>query len=785
MPTAANTERDGRTTSGRGPSVRIAVLGPTTATVNGEAVVLGPHKQRALLAILVGRAGVAVSSDALIDALWDGRPPSSAPANVRLYVHLLRRILGKGVITGSGGPGYRLDVGASTDIAEFDRLCAAAESAADQDDRTAARSLLSEAVALRRDRAFADLGDLPVITGEVRGLEERWLLAMQRRVDLDLDLGRGAELLGELTTLTADHPYRERFWEQLMLALYRAHRPAEALAAYHRARRTFDEELGIEPGPALRALQRRILAADPTLSGSPPDVRAAPPRPAQIPLDVRGYVGRDAEHRRLDALLAESEHRPTATVIASVSGPAGAGKTALAVHWAHRVVDQFPDGQLYLNLRGFDQAGVRLSAEDGLKELLGALGVAPTSVPVGVAARAGLYRSTLAGRRMLIVLDNARDDEQVRPLLPGAPGCMVVVTSRNQLAGLIATEDASPVLLDVMDDAAARQMLTERIGAGRSSAEPGAVDQIIERCAHLPLALAVVAARAAIRPGFLLGDLARELTEVRTPLDAFHGPDPVSDLRDVFSWSYHALSALAARLFRLIGLHGGPHLTTAAAASLAGEPLAVVRPILAELTRAHLLTEFRPGRYTFHDLLRAYAVELVVAVEDEAERAAVIRRMLDHYLQTAQLAAILHRSQRSALAVRPGVTLEDLTDRQNGRAWLAIEHPVLLRMIALCHRRTSDGPSSPGLVTYDLLAEHREAIRVYLQVSEAHQDIDDRYLRATNLNHLGDGYRAGGDEESADRVWKLALATLEELGHVDAEQVRAKIDEPVDGPEYR
>lgn len=764
-------------TAVRRPPVRIAVFGPTTATVDTETVPLGPRKQRMLLSILVGRAGTTISSDALVDALWDGRPPSSASANVRLYVHQLRRVLGRSVIAGSAGPGYRLDVDeVATDSADLDRLCAAAEVAVNRSDLADARRLLSEAVALRRGRAFADVGDHPVSAGEARDLEERWLLAVQRRVDVDLGLGRSAELVGELTGLTANHPYQERLWEQLMLALSRAQRPGEALRVYQHARRILVEELGIEPGPALRILQQRILAADPTVSVAPPGAGAAV-RPAQLPLDVRGYLGRTSELSALDALLSQSGGRPTATVIAAVSGPAGAGKTALAVHWGHRVVDRFPDGQLYLNLRGFDPTGVRLGVEEALQELLSALGVAPTSMPVGATARAGLYRSVLADRRMLIVLDNAYDDDQVRPLLPGAPGCMVVVTSRSQLAGLIATEDASPVQLDVLDDAAARQMLAERIGVDRASAEPRAIEEMVERCAHLPLALAVVAARAATRPGFRLCDLARELTEVHTPLDAFHGPDPASDLRAVFSWSYHALGVLAARLFRLIGLHGGPHLTAAAAASLAGEPLAVVRPVLAELTRAHLLTEFQPGRYTFHDLLRAYALELVMEVEDDAERAAVIRRMLDHYLQTAQLAAVLHRPGQSVPTARPGVTLEPLADRRGGRAWLAVEHRVLLRMIALCHGRPTGGLLPFGPVAYHLLAEHREAIRVYLRVSEAYRDVDDPYGRATDLNRLGDAHRSGGDEESARRTWKMALAMLEELGSADAEQVRAKIDD--------
>jgi len=747
--------------------VQVSVLGTITATVDGNAVPLGPPKQRMLLAILLCRPDVEVPSATLVDALWEGQPPVSAASNLRSYVHALRRALGKDVISGNGRPGYRLHIDRiETDLARFDALCAAAEGRQD----AAVSDLLREAVALRRDRAFADVGRLPAVADKVHDLEERWLLAVQRRFDAELRLGRAAELIGELTTLTAQHPYRERFWEQLMLALYRAERQSDALKAYQRAWRTLHDELGIEPGSALQLMQRRILDADPALLTPGPRPQPPVPRLAQLPLDVRGFVGRDHALRQLDAALAGTARRPTVIAISAVSGPAGVGKTTLAVHWAHRVVDRFPDGQLYLNLRGFDAEAMRLDAEEALQVLLEALDVASLRIPAGLAARAALYRSRLAGRRMLIVLDNARDDNQVRPLLPAAPGCMVLVTSRNRLTGLIATEGASPVVLDLLDDAGARQALAERIGADRVLAEPQAVDEIIARCARLPLALAVVAARAMTNPGFSLGALAKELTEVRTPLDAFDGPDPASDIRAVFSWSYRILSDDAARLFRLMGLHPGPHVTTAAAASLAGVPIGKVRRMLAELARAHLLTELRPGRYAFHDLLRAYAAELVEATEDDAEREVVIRRMLDHYLVTAYRAAMLLRPRQASMPPRSGITPEEIGDRSDAMAWFAVEHAVLLGVIALCHRPAATDPA------HHHLAEHRRAIASYLRDSESVRIPGNRYEEATILNNLGDAHLAANDEESARRVWRMALVTLEELGHADAEHVRAKTE---------
>jgi tetratricopeptide (TPR) repeat protein len=369
--------------------------------------------------------------------------------------------------------------------------------------------------------------------------------------------------------------------------------------------------------------------------------------------------------------------------VAVVSGTAGIGKTALAIHWAHRVRAQFPDGQLYVNLRGFDPSGPAMLSDEALRGFLGALGVPADQIPVGLEAQVGLYRSLMDGRRMLVVVDNARDAAHVRPLLPGSAGCVVVVTGRNQLAGLVTAEGAHPVTLDLLSTDEARDLLAHRLGADRVAAEPDAVDRILAACARLPLALAVVAARAATYPDLPLAALAAELGDAGRGLDAFASGDAATDVRAVFSWSYRSLSPGAARVFRLLGQHPGPDLGAPAAASLAGLPPTRIRPMLAELTSAHLLTEHGRGRFAIHDLLRAYAVELAAA-DDETEAGEALERLIDHYRQTGRTASILMDPLREAIAVeppRPGVTPERITDYGQAMAWCTAERAVVVGLV--------------------------------------------------------------------------------------------------------
>jgi tetratricopeptide (TPR) repeat protein len=363
---------------------------------------------------------------------------------------------------------------------------------------------------------------------------------------------------------------------------------------------------------------------------------------------------------------------------------AGIGKTTLAVSWAHRVRSRFPDGQLYVDLRGFTPGGSVVSPDEAVRGFLDALAVAPQRVPAGLDAQVALYRSLLAGQRILVVLDNARDAEQVRPLLPGTPGCVAVVTSRNQLTPLIAAVGAQPLTLDLLTDAEAGDMLARRVGPDRVAAEPAATRQIIASCARLPLALAIAAARATSHPGFPMAALAAELAEAQARLDILTADEQSTDVRAVFSWSYRDLTAAAARLFRLLGLHPGPDISIPATASLAGLPADRVRPLLAELTRTNLIVEHAPGRYTFHDLLRAYAAEQAHDIEADDQRRAAVRRALDHYLHTAHAAAVLldpHRDPITPGPPHPGTGPEHLADHEHALAWFTAEHPVLLATV--------------------------------------------------------------------------------------------------------
>jgi DNA-binding SARP family transcriptional activator len=773
--------------------VRFRVLGPLEVGVGSRVLDLGGRRIRAVLALLLAGAGRVVSVAALVDGLWDGQAPADAEQTVRSYTSRLRKALlpaagpDAGELLLTRPPGYllRLDPDA-LDAARFERLAAAGRRALDAGRPADAAEQLAAALGLWRGEAYGEFGGTAALRDEGARLDRLRLAAVADRIDADLALGLGGELVAELEGLIGAHPRHERLWGQLMTTLYRAGRQADALEAFRRARRVLVEESGVEPSPELAEIHRRVLAQDPQLLGSRPahpaavEPRVGPAvRPAQLPSAVAAFTGREEQLAALDRSLAGAlatagpDGRPAAVAIAAVSGTAGVGKTSLAVHWAHQVADRFPDGQLYVNLRGFDPGGQAMVPAEAVRGFLDAMGVPAGRIPAGLDAQAALYRSTLAGKRILVVLDNARDAEQVRPLLPGTAGAMVVITSRSQLTGLVAANGARPIPLDLMPPAAARELLAARLGAARLGAEPEATDQIIAACARLPLALTIAAARAATNPAFPLTALAAELGQAGGRLDALAIGDPATDVHVVFSWSYQALTPPAARLFRLLGLHPGPDISVPAAASLAGHTPAELRGQLAELLGANLISEPVPGRYTFHDLLRAYAGELAHRTDTETDRHAAVGRLLDHYTHTAHAANQHLSPARDPIPVPlrpllPGASPARLTGPGPALAWLTAEHSVLLAALGLAadsgfHTHTwqlawaLNTPLIRGGHGHDLAAAWQAALT-------AAERLGDPTARAYAHCYLARAYTLLGRYPDAHRELGPALQLYDETG---------------------
>jgi DNA-binding SARP family transcriptional activator/tetratricopeptide (TPR) repeat protein len=656
--------------------VEIRLLGPLDVRAGGRLSGTGPPQEGLVLAAVAVDAPRPVPMSVVIDRVWGADPPAQARTAVAVRVTHLRRLLA--AASGSDqvwlawrSGGYVLAVEPDqVDLLRFRRLVGQARAAGLADaDRLA---LLDEAVGLRRGPALDGMaGEWAARVRDAFEVER--LEAMLDWGQAALRLGAQARVVPALRDLMNLHPYNEGVAVLLAGALAADGRRDEASEHLRVVSNRLHHDAGIDPGPQLRAAHQALLSGEPVPAPTPA-VRPAPVAapvvpPKQLPADVPGFAGRAEALADLDKLMYQATSVPTAVLVTAVSGTAGVGKTATAVHWAHRVADRFPDGQLYVNLRGFDPGGRVVEPGTALRGFLGTLGVPADRIPVGTDAQAALYRSLLAGRRVLVLLDNARDAEQVRPLLPGTPSALTVVTSRGQLPGLVA-EGAQPLALDLFAADEARELLVRALGADRVAAEPAATDRIIAACARLPLALAVVAARAAIHPSFPLSALAAELSHVDS-----QGGDVVARVRAVFSWSYAALTPGAARAFRLLGLHPGPDVTAAAAASLCGQSLVDVRRLLAELTGMGLLGEHAPGRYGWHDLLAAYATDLGASLDSTEQRQAAVRRLLDHHLHTAHAAERLVSPARDPIRLplatpATGTVVESFADDAAAQAWL-------------------------------------------------------------------------------------------------------------------
>jgi len=493
--------------------------------------------------------------------------------------------------------------------------------------------------------------------------------------------------------------------------------------------------------------------------------------PRQLPAAVRHFVGRSAELAALDELLGQLDGAPGTTLISVICGAPGVGKTTLAVHWAHSVASQFPDGQLYLNLRGFDSSGSVMSAPEAIGRILDAMQIPAEQRPESPDARADLYRSLLAGKRMLVVLDNARDDDQVRLLLPGSPGCAVLITSRSQLVGMVATQDAHPMKLEPLDNTEARELLARRLGPDRVRTESAAVDRLIGLSAGLPLALAIVAAQAALGPPGLLMSLLEQLQDGQGSLAALDAGDLSLDPQTVFSWSYQSLSAPAARMFRLLGLHPGPDINMPAAASLAGLSQDEARRVLQELARTNLVDEHPGSRYTFHDLLRAYSRQLAAETDTEDERRQALHRVLDYYQGSAHAAAeLVHPAHRHAPVppLQPGVLEQHFADPEQALAWFDAERHVLVAAVVAA---AAAGFDNHVVRTVGYLSKYLER-RGYLVDTAATQQIalaaaerlGDQHAEARAHLRLGEGASELGHFDEATEHFEQALELERESG---------------------
>ncbi|HEY7146948.1 MAG TPA: tetratricopeptide repeat protein [Streptosporangiaceae bacterium] len=532
-------------------------------------------------------------------------------------------------------------------------------------------------------------------------------------------------------------------------------------------------------GPARSQLLRAARAGPAARRAAGPDPAGGP---MQLPASARRFAGRAAELRDLAGLLDQPPGSAGLPTVIALTGTAGVGKTTLAVHWARMIAGRFPDGQLFANLRGFDLSGVPADPAEVLGGFLEALQVPPAQIPASPAARAGLYRSLTARLAMLVLLDNARDCDQVRPLLPGGGSCLAVVTSRAELPGLTVADGAHPVSLDVMSRADAQELLALRLGTARLAGEPEAVSELTGLCARLPLALAIAASRAAARPQISLAQLAGQLRDVAARLDSLGTGEAATSVRAVFSWSYDLLRGPAARLFRLLGVHAGPDISVAAAASLAGLPYADAASLLRELSAAHLIEDRVPGRYGCHDLLRAYAAGQAAAVDGPERCQAAMTRVLDHYLHTGHAAAHLLYPARELITVpprRPGARPETLADHAAALAWFTAEHDTLLAACAQTARERMDphGWQLPWTMMHylDLTGHWAELAAVQAAAVGAAERTGDLDGQAHARSDLGRAYvRMSRLDEAGDQL-RAALALRERLGG-DAARARVHLD---------
>lgn len=699
-------------------SLEFRLLGEMTVLDRRGEISLGHARRRSLLAVLLVDVGRVVPTDQIVDRMWGGDAPASARNIISGYAVRLRAALGTTLGEGTDAAPLRRQAGGylisaepdAVDLHRFHRLTAAARECADPREGAV---LLGEALALHRGPAFHGLAS-PWLEHQSGIIGEEVWSAQLDRADLLLRLGQHAAMVPGLRDWADERPLDERLAGQLMTALYRAGQQAEAIAAYHQMRDRLADQLGVDPGPQLSELYQQILKTDPALNAPPPAAGAAvtlnpvtpppvthrpqtqpagpPPGrsgtelPAELPHDVRDFTGRASDLARLDAALAtdSDEHPDHGVIICAIEGPAGVGKTALAVHWAHQIAGRFPDGQLYVNLHGYDQRCDPLEHSEALTQLLRSLGADPARIPEDPGEQEKLYRSLLAGKRTLILLDNALSAHHVRPLLPGTATCVVLITSRTTLTGIVASEGAHLLTLGPLSADEAGELLRRILGADRVAAEPGPTRRLAELCGHLPLALRIAAANLAAQPGRPITEAVQELAE-GTRLTALKadGDEHVA-VTSAFDLSYRALAADAGLLFRRLGLIPGPHVTAHAAAALTSASTEVAARALNLLAAAHLIERHPGGRYRFHDLIHLYAQTRAHLEDTPQQRREAFQRILRCYIETTTAAVGFINPNILGLPPAPGpgagVPLP-FEDRAGAQAWLRSERPNLLAAV--------------------------------------------------------------------------------------------------------
>lgn len=701
-------------------TLRFEILGPLRLWRDGVEVDVGPRQQGRLLALLLARAGRPVSATDLIELVWGEDAPASASNVIHKYVGALRRLMepslalrAPGSYLRRHGCGYLFaPPPGSLDLFRFRELVGAAREKLPAGDRHGALDHYAQALALWRGPAGDTYAHGTTAMSIFAALDREFLDVCVPAAELALSLDRPTRVLRPLRLAAAMAPFHEPVQASLIAALGAAGHQAEALELFRTVRTRLAEELGIDPGEALQAAHRRVLAGTASAVRSDPTPADAGARrgarswpvplvplvpPAQLPPDLPAFVGRTAELATLAGLRAGAAHPGgTGPLVVALDGMGGVGKSTLAAHFAHRVAEEFTDGQLYLDLRAEQPETDGLSPRDALGSLLSSQGFHMSSVPETLAARVGIYRSLTAGRKMLVLLDNALDAAQVRPLLPNSPACLVLVTSRRPLVDLAVRDGAHLLHLDPPDMPTARRLVQRRLtdAPNRSPAGdaplPETLDEIIEMCGRLPLALAILAGRLSARPRLALADVAAELRDGARRLTAFSGSHGVCDPRAAFAWSYRQLSPDAARLFRLSSAAMTAGISAEAFASMSLTPPTRTRDLVREITDAAMLDEDDRGRLTSHVLVRAYAQELFLAEESAGDRQAAVGRLLHHYLHSSYQAALrlVPTSPAAAPAPAPsGVIAERPDSCHAAMRWFDDHREILFEAV----RRAAEG----------------------------------------------------------------------------------------------